>query len=428
MTAQDFLSFAQARRAALLDQIGDMQAEVSTCDEAIAALTQVDPVEPVPVDPAPVEPDPVDPAPVDPPVPDPGPGPVPAPVPGGPGVRTVAELMTALGNAKSGNTIPIEGKFPAVSLGGIKFSGRKVTLKGVGAEIERMVLAGCTGLRLESLKFVPAGAVVATSKAKPYLLTADAASADIDVNDCDFWGAQDAPAFMSWSLAKWSTQKIGGAFLQGARSTLCNSYALGTHFGFNLTGRDGIMENLSVCGFSGDAFRVCSSGLRAKTLWATDAYVIDGNHPDAFQGFDHSGTLSDQVIEDAIVMEYSTPTDQRGAIGASLQVIGYHDGPYADITYRRIVAASSSQNAYHVNSCPTHIGEKIMMWTVPGPKSGASRIRVPAASKVSDVFVDKTASGSAPATGSPDYAKLAAFQKPALRGNRMPDLRAIMGW
>lgn len=407
MTKPDFLTFVQARRAALIAGINADLEEVEVCDAAIKALTPTPNPEPEP---------------------EPGPGPGPAPVPGGPAIQTLAELMTALGNAKPGGVLPLAGNFPPISLSGVKFSGVPVTLKGAGAVIERMVLAGCSGLRLDGLKFMPAGPVVTTSKAKPYLLTGDAATNAIEVNDCDFWGASDAPHFMYWTLAKWQAQKIGGAFFLGDRISLIDSYALGIHFGFNLTGNDGEMVGLRACGFSGDAFRACGNRLNGRGNWAADAYVIDANHPDGIQGFGRSGTLSDHLFEDTIIMEYSTPQDTRGAVGASLQVIGYHDGPYANLAFRRFVGASSSLNAYHVNACPSHTGEKIAMFTLPGPKGGATRIRVPSSAQISDVYVDKTASGSAPATGKPDYSKLAAFQVAALRGNRMPDIRAIMGW
>ena len=58
MTDQDFLFFAKARRAALLNQIDDIVAEVKECDTAIAELTTAPP--PPTPDPAP---DPVPPAP-----------------------------------------------------------------------------------------------------------------------------------------------------------------------------------------------------------------------------------------------------------------------------------------------------------------------------------------------------------------------------
>lgn len=355
------------------------------------------------------------------------PPPPPAQPPSGTPVRTEAELRTALANAAPGAVILLAGDFPAMSLSGISFSS-KVTLEGQGAKLARLALIDCAGLRLKGLHFMQNGPVVKTSRAIPYLLTGDKLTKDVEVDDCDFWGSVDADQFRTWSLAKWQAQAIGAAFFQGDRIALRNSYALGVNFGFNLMGKAGVMDELRVCGFSADSFRTCGSGLRAKGLWATDAYLISGNHPDAIQGFDMSATLSDQIIEDCILMEYSTQTDQRGAIGASLQLLGYHDGPYADIAFRRIVGAGSTHNAYHVHNCARHVGEKIMLWTVPGPNGGVTKTRVPGDAKLTDVYTDRTVSGSASATGQPDYSKLGVFQVPALRGNAMPDIRAIMGW
>lgn len=376
------------------------------------------------------EPDPVPPPP---PNPEPTPTPDPVPQPGNPGasIATEQELRTALGNAKAGDVLPVAGNFPAMTLSGIKFSGGKVTIRG--GTFERLSLNGCANIRLESLKVMPKGVFTQTGGATPFLLFGDAATTDIEVEDCDLWGGPDAPNYLNWTLANWNAQKIGGAQFMGDRIALRNSYAMGVNFGYSVLGNDVELTGLRVAGFSGDAFRANADNLTARNIWATDAYAIDQNHPDAWQVFGKRlgpgayELIENQTLEDAIFMEYSTPTDTRGAIGASLQILGYHNPPYANITHRRVIAATSSQNAYSVNS-PSLTAEQIMMFTVPGPKGGSTRLRVSQSSVIRDVYLDKATMDSAPTTGKPDYTKLPAFRVAAIRGNTMPDIRAIMGW
>jgi hypothetical protein len=390
------------------------------------------PAEPEPEPEPPVGPTPPDPDPAPPP-PDPGPAPIPQPGTPGAAITTETELRTALGNAKAGDVLPVAGNFPAITLSGVKFGG-KVTISGA-ATFERLMLNGCANLRLDGLKLMPAGVFVKTGGATPYLLMGDGATTDIEVENVDFWGGADAPNFMSWTLAQWNAQKIGAAHFAGQRIALRNCAALAVNFGYSAIGSDIEWTDLRIAGFSGDAFRANADNLTARGIWATDAYAIDANHPDAWQAF---GTylgnktyelLHDQILEDAIFMEYSTPTDTRGALGASLQVIGYHNPPYANIAHRRIVAATSSFNAYGNGGATGYIGEKVMMWTIPGPKGGTTRLRCPLTPvpNMSEIYLDKYVTGTWPTTGKPDYSKLDAFRVPALRGNVRPDVDSV-GW
>lgn len=426
-----------AIRKHLVSALGTVDVMLAALEGPVAEtpVEDADPTDPAPVDPAPEEPTgpaPVDPVPEPPsdPIPDPDPtpdpDPVPAPTPGGTPITTEDELKTALANAGDGAILPVRGNFPPMDLRKINVGG--VVIRGLGATFGKTMLYGCSGLIFQAIDFVQNGPVAA-SGATPYLLMGDNATSNIVVDGCDFFGDPAASDFRNWTKADWQRQKIGAAIFHGDNIALRGSHALAVNFGFNLTGLNGVMENLRVCGFSGDAFRTCGSGLRAKGLWATDAYVIDSNHPDGIQGFDRSNTLSDQVIEDVILMEYSTPTDQRGLLGAACQLLGYHDAPYADITFRRIVGAGSSFNAYHIGGCANHIGDRIMLWSIPGPKGGQSKTRVMnCTGSLTKVYTDRLASGSMPNTGKPDYSKLPGFQVPAVRGATRPDIDQIIGW
>lgn len=418
------------------DQLKSVESQLASALETVRAMLAVpdhpEPEHPVPEHPAEPEPHPEPETPHE-PDPDPVPDPVPQPGNPGPAITTEAELRTALGNAKAGDVLPLAGNFPAVTLDGIRFAD-KVTLKGAGATFAQLTLNNCANMRIETIKVMPPGVFTQVGGATPFLLKGDGATTDIEVEDCDFWGGPDAPNYLNWTLANWQAQKIGGAQFQGQRIALRNSYAMGVNFGFSVLGRDVEWTGLRVAGFSGDAFRANADNLTARDLWATDAYAIDPNHPDAWQAFGkYLGTkgsyelIENQTLEDAIFMEYSTPTDTRGAIGASLQILGYHNPPYANITHRRVIAATSSFNAYSVNS-PSLTAEKVMMFTVPGPRGGVSRLRVSQSSVIREVYLDKATTDSAPITGKPDYSKLPAFKVAAIRGNQKPDIRAIMGW
>lgn len=375
-------------------------------------------------------PDPV-PTPTPDPVPTPTPTPVPQPVPGGPAITTEAELRTALGNAKAGDVLPVAGNFPAITLNGVKFGG-KVSIVGP-AIFERLMLNGCQNLRLDGLKLMPAGVFVKTGGATPYLLMGDGATTDIEVENVDFWGGRNAPNFMSWTLAEWNAQKVGAAHFAGKRIALRNCAALAVNFGYSAIGSDIEWTDLRIAGFSGDAFRANADNLTARGIWASDAYAVDANHPDAWQAF---GTylgnktyelLHDQVLEDAIFMEYSTPTDMRGALGASLQVLGYHNPPYANIQHRRIVAATTSFNAYGNGGAMGYVGNKVMMWALPNSKGAVSRLRCPMTPvpDMSEIYLDKSVTGTWPTNGKPDYSKRDAFKVTALRGNVRPDVDSV---
>ncbi len=412
------------RKAAFIEMLKDVKRAVDALIEEIETgglpygeYSGEGPVDPDPEVPSDPEPEPA---------PDPDPAPVPAPVPNPPGtaVKTDAELVTAINNASAGDVIDFAGDFGMHTFRGIN-PAADITLRGHGATMERLTLMSCSRIAIEGVKFV--GRTVAPdSGAKPYLLKGDRNTNHISVAGCDFWGAPDADQFRTWDISRWRAFEWSAAMFEGDDIALADLATLGTNFGINVTGRRVNMQDIRVCGFSGDSFRLCAHNLRANGLWSTDAYVISGNHPDGIQGFDNKSTLSDQVIEDVIIMEYSTPTDQRNGFGASLQLLGYHNKPYDGITLRRIVGACSSLNAYHVNGDPNHVGDKIMLWSVPGPKGGVTKLRVTSALQLTDVYVDKVVSGTA--TGKPDYSKLDAFRVAALRGAVRPDIDQIIGW
>lgn len=397
------------------------------------------PAEPEPEPEPPVGPTPPDPDPAPPP-PDPGPAPIPQPGTPGAAITTETELRTALGNAKAGDVLPVAGNFPAITLTGVKFNGGKVTIKGShAATLEQLTLNGCANMRLESFKVMPKGVFTKVGGAIPFLLKGDGATTDIEVEDCDLWGGPDAPNYLNWTLAEWNAQKVGGIQFMGQRVALRDNCALAVNFGYSVLGSDMEFTRNRVAGFSADAFRGNANNLTATGNWATDAYAIDSNHPDGIQVFGrYLGTkgqyelIQNQLWEDTIIMEYSTPTDTRGSLGASLQLIGYHNPPYKDITHRLFVGSSSSFNAYGAGNIENYVAEKVMMFTVSGPSGGTTKLGVTRATSLTDIYLDDwrryTTPPSLPTTGKPDYSKLPAFKVAAIRGNQRPDIRAILGW
>lgn len=358
-----------------------------------------------------------------------GGGPTTPPVVGNYNPKTASEFVDAVTSAPAGADIVVKGDIAKVSLSGIKKTV-PVTIHGSGTIMEGIDLTGCSGLIFRGLKFMPKGQVVHSGKgALPYMLTGDKTCSDIEIHDSDFWGAADAPNFMVWDKAKWLNQQVSAVLMRGTRITARGNAVVGCHFAYNFTGNDVDLFDNRACGLSADGFRIGADGgnrVRNRLGWVTDMFVINANHPDLIQAFNLNSPMSDHLHEDCILLEHSGATDMRNPqVAASAQVVGYHQGGCSNLVVRRVVGASSSLNAYHVEA-PAHTADHVAMFAQPGPKGGITKFRAPAATSINEVYCDKTT--GTPITGKPDYAKLPAFLVPALRGNPMPALRAIMGW
>lgn len=391
MTDQDFLFFAKARRAALLNQIDDLVDEIKACDTAIASLLPdppappeepAPPVDEPPVDPAPTDPAPTDPAPTDPnPAPTPTPTPVPTPVPTPPiGGTTVAvnmaDLVAKVSALSGPGTIGIKrGHYDNLVLSGIK-KGGKVTIVAEDrreALFEKISISNSTDLRLEGLGTVPKDLPVLNASGKTYGITAMPDTARIEVVDALCRGHLDSKNHASWTKAEWNARALGGVFLQGPNSLIERCFAEGVNFGFNLTGDNSIMRFAYVFGASGDAFRTAADRLIVEDVLGTDLiYKEDGNHPDLMQGYKNIGGSKVRGVygfkgRRVAGIEWTVRPDNPLRWNKNLnrwgimQGFGYHAAGHKDIDLEDFWCLTAVQNGVHIGGVSNLRGRR---WTV----------------------------------------------------------------
>lgn len=264
-------------------------------------------------------------------------------------VTNPTELLQRLAGARGGERILLSGRFGSVRIENINVAGG-VTLAAAepgSAHFERIGISRCSGLTLSGLRLWP-GEPVERSRAKLYLITADARSSNIEVEGCLFRGREDSDRFAYWSKEDWIAAKIGGVFLRGPHGVVRNNVAIGVNFGFNVTGDSSELFSNRVFGFSGDGLRVAADNCVVIGNRVSDAVQIDGNHPDGFQSFKTDGLLNGLVVKDNTILEWTVqPTSP---LRTRLQGISLHDGPYANVVIRDNSVACSSPNGIRVNA------------------------------------------------------------------------------
>lgn len=380
MTDQDFLFFAKARRAALLNQIDDIVDEIKACDTAIASLLPEGPEPPAPPEePAPpVDEPPVDPAPTDPePTPTPTPTPIPTPPIGGTTVAVdVADLVAKIAAMSGPGTIGIKrGHFGNLNLAGIKKGGKVVIVAEDRREslFERITISNSTDLRLEGLGTVPKDLPVLDPKVKNYGITALPDTARIEIFDAYCRGHLDSKNHAYWTQAEWNARALGGIVLQGPNSLIERCYAEGVNFGFNLTGDNSTLTGGYVFGASGDGLRAAADGLTVTDFLGTDLiYKKDGNHPDLIQGFKGLGGgkvrgvygfTGRRIAGIEWTVRADNPlrwNDNLNRFGI-MQGFGYHASGHRDIDLEDFWCLTPVANGMHIGGVQNLRGHR---WTV----------------------------------------------------------------
>ncbi len=264
-------------------------------------------------------------------------------------VTTAARLIESLQNAEGGDVIEAQGAFGSVSLKGIRPDGPVTVIGNAGAHFERLEMKACMNLHWTGLSCWPLGAVSKSGgKAIPYLVTADATSAQIEVSRSIFRGRKDSDGHAGWARQDWQAAKIGAVMLRCPGGVVRSNKAIGVSFGYTIAGRGSELFDNIVFGFSGDGLRVSEDNCVVIGNRVTDAVKIDGNHPDAFQAFKKSGLLKGLVVKDNLIIEWTVRRDNP--LRAKLQGLGMHDGPYSDVVIRDNRVACSSYHGIRVNA------------------------------------------------------------------------------
>ncbi len=211
------------------------------------------------------------------------------------------------------------------------------------------VESGSAGLTFRGLGGLPKAAIV-PSPAREFLFMALPGSRNIRFEGGLLQGRSDADGCMDWPKADWLAWKIGAVQLRGADCAAVGITAKGINFGFEAAygGVNGLIEDCTAFGISGDGGRINANGVTFRRNRFTDFVLIDGNHPDGIQAFGkYAGgvyeLLSDVLIEDQTILEWTVRGDNplRLNVGPGmkpygiLQGIGFHNAPYANVTIRR---------------------------------------------------------------------------------------------
>lgn len=313
-----------------------------------------------------VEADPVpdpDPTPDPDPVPDPTPVPDPIPTPPVTG-RTVAtsasDLIAKLQALPSGNhTIGIaDGHHDRCVIRGVNTGGTVTILpENPGkAVFDRLhVESGSVGLTFKGIGGLPKSSIV-PSKSREFLFMALPGSKNIRFEGGLLQGRSDAADHANWTKADWVAWKIGAVQLRGADCASVGVTAQGINFGFEAAqgGINGLIEDCTAFGVSGDGGRINANGATFRRNRFTDFVLIDANHPDGIQAFgNYAGgkyaLLSDLTIEDNTILEWTVrgdnPLRKNPSPGMKpfgvMQGIGFHNSPYANVTIRGNKIASA---------------------------------------------------------------------------------------
>lgn len=311
-------------------------------------------------DAAPPSPDPTpvpDPDPVTPP-PDPVPTP---PINNGVNVVGAAELVTALKNAKGGETFVAKASpYGAVKLASMKLPSKVTVIGETGAHFESLQMAGCANLRFERLSVWPDKVL---APANVGLIHADAASSDISAAWCDVRSAVDADGYYDWDLAMWKAKVANGIFLLGQRCAIESNTMTALNFGMQIGGAGSRMTGNAIAGFSEDAIRLVGngSGYKIADNDVVDCLSISGGarHPDGFQAWSRignqavgTGLLDNIVVSRNRWREWIGPAQcAAAAIRIPMQVIGWHNGTYANTYFVENEGWTSTWWGLHLHNC-----------------------------------------------------------------------------
>lgn len=245
-------------------------------------------------DAAPVDPAPVDPAPVD-PVPTP-------PVVGGTVAANLAELQTLLSSAKAGDTIGLKnGEYGAAPL---SKSGVTIVAENThGAHFDQISVQNCDGMRLSGMEVSPSG-LVPWSTTPPWCINGRPTATNLQVDGVLLKGSPDADNFHNFSKAEWLQRCQAGAYFAGAGSSITDSQGVALFGGFFMDADGGTMRNIKLDGCSGDMFRATASNITINRIFGQDAFLIDGNHPDALQIFKANRSGGFDPVTDLDVSEF----------------------------------------------------------------------------------------------------------------------------
>ena len=313
--------------------------------------------EPVP------EPEPI-PDPVPDPIPDPAPAPVPTPTPvpippiiGATVAVNESDLVAKVANAAPGSKIGMkDGRWNNVALSG---NDVDVVAENPGAAIfDAVRVFKSNNVRVHNFTVRPKGDTLkASNNVNKFGFQSDATASATGLFGCRVYSHDDSAGHFNWTKAQWLKRMMGGVGVYGSGCTIDQFYMEGGHFGVALIGPNNTASNVRLCGISGDGGRINNSGNAMRRCYFSDFVLVDQNHADGIQAFgkltNGKYSLIDGVeLSELVILEHTqnplNPLRANGNAGMQpfgvMQVLGFHNGPYANVNIDRVLGATGAKN------------------------------------------------------------------------------------
>lgn len=258
---------------------------------------------------------------------------------------SIADLFRR-GNIRGGDTVLLlDGHHGELRLNNAAFS-EPVTIQsltGKRAHFGRIHIRGNSkNIVLKNLAVWP----ISTNANNAPAVLATPSTSDITADGLDVSGGREAAKYLSWSIADWKKHHFIGIHLRGRRGIVRNSTVRAVWHGIMVEGKNSVIENNKVNGFSGDGLRALGDWTLVRGNLVTNCFKVDGNHDDGFQSWSPrkkpGAAITGLLIEANTIIEW---TEAPGhPLRCQLQGISMFDGFYDSLVVQNNLVSIS---AYH---------------------------------------------------------------------------------
>lgn len=273
------------------------------------------------------------------------------------------DLLMNSGKVQGGDRIfLLDGYHGAMTVTGKKFTAPVLVtaMPGQVAHVDSIIVRSSSKMVFRGLKvWTSANANGLVSLVRSYNDTSDLVFADLDVRS-----NANATNYRQWTVTDWNNNQRSGLLIDGPRQTVSRNRVTGIFNGIIGMGRDILIEENIVDGFSGDGMRALADNAIVRRNKVQNCHQTSASHIDAFQSWTTgpggvgTGTLKNFLIEDNKMLEY---VGTRNAIPCKLQGISLFAGAYDGFVIRNNLVSTS---AYHGIAIAAGINSKIVNNTV----------------------------------------------------------------
>lgn len=232
------------------------------------------------------------------------------------------------------------GEWGVLKLDGVVFEPPGLHLTSFPPEtpkLDGVDITNSRGLRL-SVMVVRPGEVE-----RNRLVTIDAASADIAIEEFDIFSAQETEG---WSREDWNAHAIHGIHSDGANVRISGNWLENVRHAISSTGPNAIIEANIISQFIGDGIRVLGDGSLVEGNEIFNCLDVNRNHDDGIQswslgedGTPGQGVVRDVTLRGNFIFERVEPVPD---FPCALQGIGLFDGIYENWVIENNVVAVSA--------------------------------------------------------------------------------------